>query len=182
MKAALNLLAIGLLILTTSCASTTNTNSDSNQQAEAARAAQLQEQALADGRARAAREAEATRRQALLDARVKADAAVEALRQQEEQALEVTRQQQRIAELRTQITTNQAEASNLDKANAVLSEAITTAENLSATLAAEQEKYASTNPVTGETVEALAKARIEELKAQIVKLRAQAAALTSATP
>jgi hypothetical protein len=180
MKAALNLLAIGLLILTTSCASTTNTNSDSNQQA--ARAAQLQEQALADGRARAAREAEATRRQALLDARVKADAAVEALRQQEEQALAVTRQQQRIAELRTQITTNQAEASNLDKANAVLSEAITTAENLSATLAAEQEKYASTNPVTGETVEALAKARIEELKAQIVKLRAQAAALTSATP
>ena len=95
---------------------------------------------------------------------------------------DVARQQARVAELREQIAVNKSETENLESSNTALREAITAAEELSRTLAAEQEKYSSLDPATGQTVDALAKARIEELKAQIERLRAQAAALSQPAP
>ena len=66
----------------------------------------------------------------------------------------------------------------MDSANASLKQAIKAAESLSATLSAEQQKYASTDPGTGKTQAPLAKTKIEELTAEVEKLRSQAAALT----
>ena len=100
----------------------------------------------------------------------------------DEAAPEVARQQTRAAELRRQIAANKAETEKLESSNAALSEAIAAAENLSRTLAAEQQKYNSTDPATGQPVDVLAKTRIEELKAQVERLRAQATALNQPAP
>jgi hypothetical protein len=97
-------------------------------------------------------------------------------------AQDVARAEARVAELREQIAAYKAETTNLESTNAALREAIAAAEDLSKILAAEQEKYNSTDPATGQTVDGLAKARIEELKAQLERLKAQAAALSQPAP
>ena len=124
---------------------------------------------------RARREAEAAARQAAVTAGPRNQGG-------DQRAAEIAKQQQRIAELRARIATNNDEAARLDNANTSLKEAITAAESLSATLMAEQEKYAATDPATGNTQEPLAKSRIEELAAEVERLRAQAAILTGKTP
>jgi hypothetical protein len=135
--------------------------------AEAARLAEQQE--------RARREAEAAARQAAVAAGSRNQGG-------DQRAAEIAKQQQRIAELRARIASNNDEAVKLDSANTSLKEAITAAESLSATLMAEQEKYAATDPATGNTQEPLAKSRIDELAAEVERLRAQAATLTGKTP
>ncbi|MES2625528.1 MAG: hypothetical protein V4628_09625 [Pseudomonadota bacterium] len=99
-----------------------------------------------------------------------------------EKTEEVARVQAKVADLRNQIAANKAETAKLESNNAALREAITAAEELSKTLAAEQQKYTSTDPANGQPVDALAKARIDELKAQIEQLKAQAAALSQPSP
>ena len=149
---------------------------------------------LQEAREREAAERELAEQQALresnieAEAEAKAQAGLAAYRQRnaepavDEQAREVARQQARVAELRRQIAANKAETESLESSNAALREAIAAAEDLSRTLTAEQEKYSSADPATGQTVDALAKARIEELKAQVETLKAQAAALSRPTP
>lgn len=154
----------------------------------------FEEAVLQEAREREAAERELAEQQALresnieAEAEAKAQAGLAAYRQRnaepavDEQAREVARQQARVAELRRQIAANKAETESLESSNAALREAIAAAEDLSRTLTAEQEKYSSADPATGQTVDALAKARIEELKAQVETLKAQAAALSRPTP
>ncbi len=99
-----------------------------------------------------------------------------------EKAQEVARVQARVDELRQQIAVNRTETENLENSNAALREAIAAAEDLSRTLAEEQAKYTNTDPATGQPVDVLAKARIDELKAQVERLKAQAAALSQPAP
>ncbi len=172
-----------VLCLLTACANTQRASEEAAQaQAVVDRAAMeaemeaermKQEQLLAEERAR--REAEAAARQAAVTAGPRNQGG-------DQRAAEIAKQQQRIAELRARIATNNDEAARLDNANTSLKEAITAAESLSATLMAEQEKYAATDPATGNTQEPLAKSRIEELAAEVERLRAQAATLTGKTP
>ncbi len=191
-----------VLCLLTACANTQRASEEAAQaQAVVDRAAMeaemeaermKQEQLLAEERAReeavrsevarvaeqerARREAEAAARQAAVTAGPRNQGG-------DQRAAEIAKQQQqRIAELRARIATNNDEAARLDNANTSLNEAITAAESLSATLMAEQEKYAATDPATGNTQEPLAKSRIEELAAEVERLRAQAATLTGKTP
>jgi len=191
-----------VLCLLTACANTQRASEEAAQaQAVVDRAAMeaemeaermKQEQLLAEERAReeavrsevarvaeqerARREAEAAARQAAVTAGPRNQGG-------DQRAAEIAKQQQqRIAELRARIAINNDEAARLDNANTSLKEAITAAESLSATLMAEQEKYAATDPATGNTQEPLAKSRIEELAAEVERLRAQAATLTGKTP
>jgi len=97
-------------------------------------------------------------------------------------AQEVARQQAQIAELRAKISANNTETANLESANVTLLEAIETAERLAAALAEEQQKYAATDPATGQTVEELSKATLDELSAELERLQAQAAALSRQSP
>ncbi|MFZ9583777.1 MAG: hypothetical protein ACO280_02350 [Pseudohongiellaceae bacterium] len=90
--------------------------------------------------------------------------------------------QQRIAELRARIAATKAEASRLEGANTALREAIVAAEALIATMTAEQEKYANLDPATGATEQPLAKSRIDELTAEVQRLRAEAEALARPAP
>jgi HAMP domain-containing protein len=92
----------------------------------------------------------------------------------------LTQQQARIAELRAQVAANKAETTRIDSANSALREAIVAAEALTAVLTAEQEKYKGTNPATGQTESDLSKAEIEELAAEVERLRALAAQLGAA--
>jgi hypothetical protein len=159
--------------------------------ARAAQEAQLeaqraeQERLLAEERAREAAAQEQARREeaARAEAERERQAAETARRQQsapsvEERAQAVARQQERIAELRAQIAANQAETTNLEGANAALLQAITAAEDLVATLTAEQEKYTD----DGTPTEPLSKERIVELNAELERLQAQAAALSQQQP
>jgi hypothetical protein len=59
-----------------------------------------------------------------------------------------------------------------------LQQAITAAEDLVTTLTEEQQKYATTDPATGATTQALSKERIAELNAELERLQAQATALS----
>ncbi len=90
--------------------------------------------------------------------------------------------QQRIAELRARIAATKAEASRLEGANTALREAIVAAEALIATMTAEQEKYANLDTATGATAQPLAKSRIDELTAEVQRLRAEAEALARPAP
>ena len=154
------------------------------------------EQELAEQRARQAQEAEARRvaevrerEAAEARAREEAERAVAASRQAErqreqqaravaERAQVVARQQARIAELREQIAANNTEATGLNGANAALKEAISAAEELTVVLTEEQSKYTSKDPATGLPQQALSKEGIEQLGAEIERLRNQADALT----
>jgi DNA repair exonuclease SbcCD ATPase subunit len=98
--------------------------------------------------------------------------------QQREQA--VTQQQARIAELRALIAANKAETSRVDAANEALREAIAAAEELTAMLAAEQAKYTGADPATGQTQGSLSKLELDELGAEVARLRALAAELATA--
>jgi len=148
-----------------------------------------QERLLTEERARARAAAaaaeQARQEQARAEAERQEQAAAERRRQQqqaapsvEQRAQAVARQQERIAELRSQIAANQTETLNLETANARLVEAIAAAEELVATLTGEQEKYTATDPATGATTQPLSKERIDELSAQLERLQTQAAALT----
>jgi hypothetical protein len=144
-----------------------------------------QERLLAEDRARAAAAERARQEQARAETERQEQAETERRRQQEQaapsveqRAQAVARQQERIAELRTQIATSQTETTNLEAANATLLQAITAAEELVATLTGEQEKYTATDPDTGTTTQPLSKERIDELSAQLERLQTQAAALT----
>lgn len=128
--------------------------------AEAAEAARLQ--AIRDQQAEAARmraEAEREQREAVASrerARLAAIAAVEAERQAK---------LDRIAQLEAQIAALQANVRNDENATVYLTEAVQVAEELLGLLAAEQEKYASTD-AAGNTIEPLAKELIAELQAR----------------
>lgn len=139
--------------------------------AEIARAEQEAEQAAEAEQVRAA--AEAIRQQEL--ARVRAEEEAEALAQ------ELVRQQAQVDELRAQVTANNEETANLEAANSTLQDAVRAAENLSAAMSAEQQKYSQTDPVTGETLEALERETLEALSREIEQLKAQAASLISAS-
>ena len=148
-----------------------------------------EEQLLAEEKAR--REAAAREEAAKVEAEQRArQQAEQQARQQnpsrnqstDQRAADIARQQARIAELRAKIAANKEETQNLNSANASLREAITAAEQLSATLTAEQQKYTNTDPATGNTQEPLNKSKIDELAAQVEKLRAQAAELSKKAP
>lgn len=97
-------------------------------------------------------------------------------------AQDVERAEARVVELREQIAAYKSETAYLESTNSALREAIAAAEDLSRILAEEQQKYNNIDPATGQPVDVLAKARIEELKAQIERLKLQATALTQPTP
>lgn len=143
-----------------------------------------QEQALAEDRARQAAAArETAAREAAAEAERAQQAEAARQRQQQEPSVEerariLARQQERIAELRAQIAANQTETTNLESANGALQQAVVAAEDLVTTLTAEQDKYGTTDPATGATVQALSKERIDELNAELERLQTQAAALT----
>jgi colicin import membrane protein len=158
---------------------------------------QRQEQLLVEERARdvaareeAARQTEiAARAEAERQEQLQAQARQDAERQRQaeaqrtaERAQAVARQQARIAELREQIAANNAETANLESANATLREAIVAAEQLSAALTEEQQKYVDKDDTTGLPVNALSKTTLDELGAELDRLRAQAAALSRAAP
>jgi hypothetical protein len=192
-------------VLLSSCASTPSqdgTASEAAAQAAAAAAEEAGQQAqrareLAEQQAREA--AEADRRYLELEAQVReqeqegrrAQAAADGSQSQDaaatirsasggsgrEREQAVTQQQARIAELRAQVAANKAETVRIDSANSALREAIAAAEALTAVLAAEQEKYKGADPATGQTQGDLSKAEIEELTAEVARLRALAAEL-----
>ena len=198
---------IVLLALMTACASTPQVTPQATAtQAMAAQQAQLdaeraakrvqEEKLLAEQKARAgAAQAEAARAAAAEEQARRETAAKQppvARKQQsagnagarpanqntEKRAQEIAKQQKQIADLRVMIAANKSETAKLDGANKSLKQAIAAAESLSATLSAEQQKYSATDPATGKTQAPLAKSKIEELTAEVEKLRAQAAALT----
>ena len=198
---------IVLLALMTACASTPQvTPQAAATQAMAAQQAQLdaereakrvqEEKLLAEQKARAeAAQAEAARAAAAEEQARRETAAKQppgARKQQsagnagarpanqntEKRAQEIAKQQKQIADLRVMIAANKSETAKIDGANKSLKQAIAAAESLSATLSAEQQKYSATDPATGKTQMPLAKSKIEELTAEVEKLRAQAAALT----
>ena len=128
-----------------------------------------EEQRLAQERAQ--REAEeAARREAERQREI-------AARRAEEQARIAAAQQARIEALRAQIAANEDETADLEAANAVLRQAVVAAEQLTDALAAEEEKYNNTDPATGEPVEELSTARLEELSGQVEALSNQAETL-----
>jgi len=194
------LIAVLALCLLTACANTQRSADEAAAQTVADRGALeaemeaervKQEQLLAEERAQqeaalaeAARLAEQDRIRREAEAETRQNAGLGGSRNPggEQREADIAKQQQRIAELRARIATNNDEATKLDSANSSLKEAITAAEALSATLMAEQEKYATTDPATGNTQEPLAKSRIEALTTEVERLRAQAAALTGKTP
>jgi hypothetical protein len=153
---------------------------------------QREEQLLAEQSAREAVARQETERQAAVEAERLRQAAAEARAEEaevasraqqqgpsvEERARVVERQQQRIAELRAQVAANQTETINVESANATLQQAITAAEDLVTTLTEEQQKYATTDPSTGATTQALSKERIAELNAELERLQSQATALS----
>ena len=198
---------IVLLALMTACASTPQVTPQATAtQAMAAQQAQLdaeraakrvqEEKLLAEQKARAgAAQAEAARAAAAEEQARRETAAKQppvARKQQsagnagarpanqntEKRAQEIAKQQKQIADLRVMIAANKSETAKLDGANKSLKQAIAAAESLSATLSAEQQKYSATDLATGKTQAPLAKSKIEELTAEVEKLRAQAAALT----
>lgn len=126
-------------------------------------------------------------RQAQLQARASEAAAQEERARQaaaaraEERARVLAEQQARIAALRAQIAANTAETSAVEGSNAKLREAITAAENLTAALSREQEKYASAD-ANGQPAEALSRDELDELGAELERLRAQAAVLGQQAP
>jgi len=138
---------------------------------------------------RLAADAEARAREAEAAARRRAQAAeTEGQRQQQasaatgsarEQEQAVARQQARIAELRAQLTVNQAETAKKERANDALREAISAAEQLTEVLASEHEKYSNANQTSGQTAGALSKADIEALSAEVDRLRAMATELAA---
>jgi hypothetical protein len=186
-----------LTLLVTACASTPSEEELAAEQAVVAEQQRIaaeaeleaqrlrEEQQLAEERAREVAARAEAERQAAAEAERRQQEQAAAARERaqqapsvEERARVVARQQERIAELRAQIAANQSETTNLESANATLLQAITAAEDLVATLTEEQEKYASKDPVTGATVEALSKERIDELNAELERLQNQAAALS----
>jgi hypothetical protein len=150
-----------------------------------------QERLIAEDRAREARQAEEraraeeqarqsaaeAERQAQIARQEAAARRQEDARRAEEREQAVAQQQARIAELRGQIAANNTEAANLDTANNSLREAVQAAEHLAEVLMEEQQKYAARNENTGQLEQALAKERIDELTAEVERLRAEAAAL-----
>jgi colicin import membrane protein len=137
------------------------------------------EEALAAESLEAERQAQlAAQRQAEEAARQEADRQRElTVRRAAEQARFVQAQQARIDQLRSQIADNEASTNNLDAANTVLRQAIAAAEQLTDALAAEDEKYNSTDPVSGAPLEELASARLERLSEEVDVLSDQVEAL-----
>ena len=161
------------------------------EQLEQARQQAAQERRLAEAREaeRLAQAAEAAEREAQMRAereRVAQEEAAraEAQRQRElaarraaEQARVVAAQQARIDELRARIAANEGETENLESANAVLRQAVAAAELLTEALMSEEEKYSTTDPVSGEPLEPLATARLEALAQELESLGNQAESL-----
>ncbi len=170
-----------LTLLVTACASTPS----EDEVAAAAEAQAAQERAAVEADLEAQRQREeqlltAERaREATARAEVARQAAAEAERQQQAEAARVREEREGPSvEERAQIAANQTETTNLESANATLLQAITAAEDLVQTLTEEQDKYASTDPATGATTQALSKERIDELNAELERLQNQAAALS----
>lgn len=111
--------------------------------------------------------------------------AEQALAKQQAQALaqqeELARQEARVAELRAKINAANTKTVNLEAANTTLQDAVLAAEDFSEALSVEQEKYTQVDPATGEPVQALDPQILEELSQKVEQLKAQAAALASAT-
>ena len=97
--------------------------------------------------------------------------------QEAEQARVVAAQQARIEELRNRIASNESETENLEAANAVLRQAVMAAEQLTEALETEEEKFNSTDPVTGEPLEELATAQLNALAEEVKNLNDQAESL-----
>ena len=194
MTAARYILLLIPVLLLSACASTPSADEAAASQAQAAQErataeAELeaerlrQEQLLAEDRAREAAAARETAAREAAAAAERQAALAEATRQQqqpsvEERARSVARQQERIADLRAQIAANQTETTNLESANTSLQQAIVAAEDLVTTLTEEQDKYGTTDPATGATLQPLSKERIAELNAELERLQTRAAALT----
>lgn len=159
------------------------TLAEENAQREEAARAQAEAQRLAEEEAarRAEQERlaqERQRREAEEAARLEAERQREmAARRAEEQARVVAEQQARIDALRAQIAANEDETEKVEAANAVLRQAVAAAEELTQALADEEEKYNSTDPETGEPLEELATARLEELAEEVENLNNQAESL-----
>lgn len=175
-------------------ATATETQSQALEQAEAEAEAKAREEAqarLAEQRrlaelraaeqraeeerlAREREEQEAARREAERQRQLAAQRAAE-------QARIVAAQKARIEELQARIAANEAETGNLEAANAVLRQAVSTAEELTDALMAEEDKYTNTDPETGEPLEELSTARLEQLADEVESLNQQAESLL-ATP
>jgi len=156
---------------------------EENAQREEAARAEAEAQRLAEEEAarRAEEERlaqERQRREAEEAARLEAERQREmAARRAEEQARVVAEQQARIDALRAQIAANEDETEKVEAANAVLRQAVAAAEELTQALTDEEEKYNSTDPETGEPLEELATARLEELAEEVEILNNQAESL-----
>ena len=184
---------LGLIILTAlfvaSCSSTGSQTvytpgptSAERQQMEQEEQALVEEQAQQEEQARRAEEErlalERERREAEEAARREAERQREmAARRAEEQARVVAEQQARIDALRAQIAANEAETERVEAANAVLRHAVAAAEELTDALASEEEKYNNTDPATGEPLDELATAHLQELAEEVENLNNQAESL-----
>lgn len=183
------LIGIVLIIFVTACTSQVARDAElAAQQAEVAAAEQeaariVQEQArqqeAAERQQREVAAAERAREQSERERREAEDLAraeverrqreeVERREQQRLAAAEAERLEklERISSLERQIASIQSGTDRNESATAVLQEAILVAEELLAVLAVEQAKYEETDPVSGYTVEPLAKERIAELEAR----------------
>ena len=151
------------------------------QEEEARLAAQARRRAEEEAARRAEQERlaqERARREAEEEARQEAQRQRElAARRAEEQARIVAEQQARIEALRAQIAANEDETEKVEAANAVLRDAIAAAETLTQALTEEEEKFNNTDPETGEPLEELASARLEELAEEVESLSNQAESL-----
>jgi hypothetical protein len=132
-----------------------------------AREAERQAQLAAQRQADEARQAEEAARQ---EAQRQREMAV---RRAAEQSRIVQAQQARIEELRAQIAANEASTGNVDAANTVLRQAVAAAEQFTDALATEEEKYNSTDPVTGAPMEELSSSRLEALSEEVENLSDQ---------
>jgi len=84
-----------------------------------------------------------------------------ALRQRQ---AEIARDQARIRQLEQQIAASKKSTENMKEANNRMRQAVAVAEELVSALTTESRKYANTDPLTGETIEALDKDLLENLK------------------
>jgi len=187
------LIGIALIIFVTACTSSQRARDAelASQQAEVAAAEQeaariVQEQArqqeAAERQQREVAAAERAREQSELERREAEDLARAAVERRQREEAERREQQrlaaiaaaeaerreklERISVLERQIASIQSGTDRNESATAVLQEAILVAEELLAVLAVEQAKYEETDPVSGHTVEPLAKERIAELEAR----------------
>jgi len=176
-------LIIFIALFVASCSSTGSQTvytpgqtSAQRQQMEQEEQALAKEQAQQEEQTRRALERE--RRDAEESARREAERQREmAARRAEEQARVVAEQQARIDALRAQIAANEAETERVEAANALLRQAVAGAEELTDALASEEEKYNNTDPATGEPLDKLATAHLQELAEEVEDLNNQAESL-----